>query len=756
MELPVVPILNRSMFIALVLFISFAHEVYAQKGPETTLTKLPQDHPYQITLVKFLATLTEKDFIHGVTDKIPEDKTTSTDPEYLYRQYMMTLMHQPLIGNKRAAPAITAPPSTFVLTSIETPKAVMPPPVWAETLIPFVQWDYPGNHYRDSRALKLRAFVGASVHMIMFHNFTEQDERETLGLIRPDWHGYHPVFFAAPYPGFQDVLPAEVRAAYQAGLKQIGERMLGWGIRGETVSHDLIAPVGLLYISRVIDDPAFAKKVEDYARPIFTDPRYLHPAGYWIERGGIDMGAGGMANFFAVWAALLTDWPFVKEPLERIYRLRSHLVLPEPDGTVTGPSHFNSRLGAPASHDQWGWDGARDAAASMVTDEAAMFIKTPTSEELRQAPRRRAHHFNEDIGETPRNAAGRHIRPDEIANLYPWKLKMWMTYNFPASVNPGYELYRPGAFAHREELDRQNSPLLKSPYLRGENFIREFDKTFVVARQPNFAAILHAGVIGTQNPDDQLPKFDGPMGLSGGQLSAFWTPTTGSVILGRRNWMSREKSNDVIDEWRTWPNHSVNGVTADGTFFTSARIQKPLEAIEIQGNQSAAVKVAGTIPASIVGQEKSIVGKYDYARTLKLDGTGVRVQTTISGDGKEQVAELYETLPVLLGDTRYQPKEKPTTIEFLSEGKWAPATEQYAEKVQAVRLTRFTGEVTVTFDAPRRVKLSPSEWVDTGFTRAKFRNVLIDLLESGDKPATLTAAKTVGYRIESTSPKDLQ
>lgn len=149
MELPVVPILNRSMFIALVLFISFAHEVYAQKGPETTLTKLPQDHPYQITLVKFLATLTEKDFIHGVTDKIPEDKTTSTDPEYLYRQYMMTLMHQPLIGNKRAAPAITAPPSTFVLTSIETPKAVMPPPVWAETLIPFVQWDYPGNHYRS-------------------------------------------------------------------------------------------------------------------------------------------------------------------------------------------------------------------------------------------------------------------------------------------------------------------------------------------------------------------------------------------------------------------------------------------------------------------------------------------------------------------------------------------------------------------------------------------------------------------------------
>lgn len=229
-----------------------------------------------------------------------------------------------------------------MLSSIETPKGVMPPPVWPETLIPFVQWDYPGNYYRDSRALKLRAFVGATVQMLMFRNFAELNDGKVPLLIRPDWHGYNPVFFATPYLGFKDALPADVQKAYETGLKMIGERMLGWGIRGEGCEHDLMAPVSFIYISKAINDPEFTKKVEAHTRKLFTDPRYFHPAGYWIERGGIDTGFGGTANYFAIWAALMTNWPFARDAVERVCRLRSHLILPEPDGTLNGPSHFKS------------------------------------------------------------------------------------------------------------------------------------------------------------------------------------------------------------------------------------------------------------------------------------------------------------------------------------------------------------------------------------------------------------------------------
>jgi len=394
------------------------------KGPATERTTLPQDHEYQRTLHRFLATLSEKDFAHGVTGPIPLDTPTDTNPEYLYRQYILTLMHQPMIGNKRGTPEVSAPAALFTLATIETAKGVMQPPVWPETLIPFVQWDYPGNLYRNNRALKLRAFVGATVLMEMFHDFAEKNDSKVPPPIRPDWHGYQPVFFAAPYPGFKDVLPPEVQKAYETGLKMIGERMLGWGVRGESCEHDLMAPVGLLYISRAIPDPDFAKKVEDRARMLFTEPRYFHPAGYWVERGGIDMGFGGTANFFAVWAALMTDWPFAKDTLDRVYRLRGHLILPEPDGKLTGPSHFNSRLGSPAAMDQWAWDGARETAAAMVTDEAAQFVKLPSPEEMKAAPGRRAYHFNEDIGQNPRvveNGVARYIRDDEIRNANPWK-----------------------------------------------------------------------------------------------------------------------------------------------------------------------------------------------------------------------------------------------------------------------------------------------------------------------------------------------
>ena len=745
---------GRGLAWFLVWFLAGALTVGAQKGPENTLTQLPQDHEYQRVLRAHLATLTEKDFDHGVQAKLPLDAPPPAgDADYAYRQYLLTLMQQPLVGSKRGTPAVNAPPGLFVLSAFETAKGVMQLPVWPETLISFVQWDYPGNLYRHSRALKLRAYVAAATWLVLFHQFAEQNDGKVPPPIRPDWHGYNPVFFAAPYPGFKDVLPPPVQRAYETGLKLVGERILAWGVRGESCENDLMAPLGLVYISRAIGDAAFTKAVEERTRLICSDPQYCHPAGYWVERGGPDFGFGGAANLYAVWVALLTDWPFARDAVARSYRLRGHLILPEPDGWRVGPSHFCARLSSPVASDQFACDGARDFAATMVTDEAAQFVSLPAAAELAGAAGKRAHMYNEQLGENPRvveNGVARYIRNDEIANAYPWKLRMWMTYNFPISLNPGYECYRPGAYAHRQALERAKSPLLQSPFLRGENFVREFTGAFVVARQPGYAAILHTGPIGDQRPDDNKAQFKGPLGLSGGQLSAFWTPTAGAIILGQRAGMSYDKSFDVLDAWRTWPNHAVSGVTAGGVFFTSARIVQPTVTTEVKGPR-ATVQVGGTIPAAIVGQAATLAGKYDYTRTFQLDEGGVHVATTVSGAGPDVIAELYEVLPVNLRDVEKQPKATPTTIEFRVGGQWAPATDQFAAQVQAVRLTRFTGAVLVTFDQPQRVKLAPAEWADTWFTKATARNVLIDL-RAGAPPAPLTAVARVAYRLAPAAP----
>ncbi len=735
--------------------------------PTYSRATLPQDHEYQKVLYKFMATITEPDVTHGVTRKM-EVTDGRSDPEYLYRNYLLTLMHQPLVGTKRGYPSVNASPACFTLKLIEQPEGVFYTPAWPEALISFVQWDYPGNPYFNNRALKVRAFMASATNMLMFHDFAEHTDHLKPSPIRPDQHGYNPVFWAMPYPGFKEVLPPEVQRAYETGLRMIGERIMSWGIRGEGSSQDYMAPVGLLYIARAINDPDFSRRVEEHTRPLYASPRFFHAAGYWDERGGIDTGFSGTANWFAVWTGLLSDWPFVKESVARVYRLRGHLLLPEPEGKPTGPSHFNSRLGSPVNSDQWHWDGARDAAAAMLTDEAAHFFKTPTAEQLAASPGNRARAFAEHLREIGVRD-GKYLTQEELlANPtmpMKWVPRVWMTYNFPASVNHGYELYRPDAWARRQALEQANSPLLKPPFLRGENFVRTFDKDFVITRQPNFGAIVHTGPLGVQTPADTKPLFAGPLGLSGGQLSAFWTPQTGSVLLGLRIGMSSDKSFDVLDEWRTWPIHAVMGMTASGKVITSARIARPETTITVNGD-AATAQVSGPLVAMKVVKDpkpadpmkvkdqmfdEPLADPCAYSRRIDTDAKGVSVETTLNGAGTEPLAELWEVLPVYLGQPRANSTTAPTTIEFQNNGQWQAASESLTDGIQAVKLTRFGNSVVVTFKQPQRAKLSPADWKDNWLNvGATSRNVLIDLLNPNDKAAPLKAAK-ISYRIEPAS-----
>ena len=710
---------------------------------------LPQNHECQKQLRAFMATLTEKDFTHGVTGKLDERAPCDQDPDYLYRNYLYTRMFQPFVGTKWGAspPAVQALPACFLLSNIERSDGVYLPPVWPETLMSFVQWDYPGNPFHNNRALKLRAFVGAVVQMTMFLNFAENNDSKVPPPIRPDWHGYHPVIWAAPYPGFKDALPPEVQRAYEACLKLAGERILSWPARDETCETNLLGPLGLVYISRAINDPEFSRKVEAYVRPMFTDARYIHPAGYWDERGGIETGFGGTANFYATWIALMTDWPFAKEALERTYRLRGHLILPEPDGTLTGPSHFNSRLGSPACKDQWTY---ALTGAAMITDEAAWIIKTPTAEQLAKAPATRAKQFNTQF------TISQKVNPDfyteeELKRIFgvPWTLRIWMTYRFPISVNPSYEFYRKGALAHRRELEEANSPLLKSPFLRGENFVRAFDKDFIVARRPGFAAIVHTGPVGVQTPDDAKAQFPGPMGLGGGQLSAFWTPGTGPVILSLRSGMTYNKSFDDLEQWQTWPIHAVSGTTGTqgrGEVFTSARIAKPEVVTEVK-DDSATVTVSGPLVAMKVVKDPGaadpekarsvmyddqLTHKINYTRTIKITDKGVRVETTVNG-GDNRWVDAIETIPVYLGAGQEQKVNANVKIEIQKGGKWTPLTEVMTGGVTAIRITRFGHAVLVTFDKdryrrPSRVALGPADWTDRYLNNyATCRNIVMTL-----------------------------
>ncbi len=737
--------------VAVALLIFGSQRTLAADAPAANVpplrTTLPEAHEYQQQLRKFMATLKAQDFEHGVTGPlIPQPGIK--DPEVRYRDFIFTLMGQPLVGSKRGAPAVNAPPRLFTLEGIETPAGVMRTPIYPEAVISLTEWNYPGNVYRGNRGLRLRAFVAASVNMMMLDDFLDR----TPTACRSDSIAYQLIHIGAPYSGFKELIPADVQAAYETGLKKLARRIIGWGPKGEEAHLDLVAPVGLWYASQACHDAALTRDVEAYARVLFTDPRYFHPAGYFVGRGGFDAGFAGSCNFFTAWAALGAEWPFAREALERTYRLRAHLILPEPDGKWTGPTHFNTRLSSPASIDQWEWGKMRDVCASLVTDEAAHLVTLPEADVLAKAGAMRAAAFNGQIAENPvKTGNGSSATPyayfknDEISSI-PWAWRLWASYNFPATLNFGHDLYPAGAFAHRRKLEQEHSPLLKSPFLRDGTFVRDFEKVFTVAKMPGYAAIVHTGPVGDQSADDGFVQYKGPLGLGGGQLSAFWTPATGSVILGRRGGMTRDKTFDDPAQWRLWPIHAVSGCAADGRPFTSARIIRPAVTSEISAT-GATVTASGIIPAEQLGQTKLLEGRIDFTRTFKLEPDGVTVATRIKGDGHDKLAELYETLPVFLRDPSIQPSATPAVIEIEAGAGSTPATDQWHERVTAVKLSRFDGAVRIIFDKPRRVKLSPADWTDPWFTKATCRNILIDLLDNKDQPGSVKEA-SVSYRLQ--------
>ena len=724
----------------------------------TARVTLPQAQEYQRVLRTYMATLTEKDFDTGVTEKIGVPPV-NPDKEYQYRQFILATQQGPHVGGKRGIPAVNAPSLNFLLTTIEGPKAVIMPPVWVEALGTFIAWDSPGNVYRDNKALKMRAFVTATVKLMMIDNHL--DVNAASGITRADWNGYNVIMASSAYPVFKGVLPAEVQKAYETGLLRLARKVLAKGPVGAEPDSEMSAAVGAWYVANATKDAEFAKEAEAYAKKLCTDPRYFHPAGFWVEAGGLDVGFGGMGNFWATWLALASDWPFAKEAVAKAYRLKSHLTFPEPDGSVTGPAAFNSRLGSPASEDQWDWEGTRERAALMITDEAAPMVKLPGDDELSKSVERRTAMFHDHLYGGLRNAPymkegtrqDRYLENDEIRGST-WRWSVFPNgQNYPVEVSPGYEFYRKGAYAHLAKLKAENSPLLKSPYLREGDFTRNLGDAFISVKHKSFAALVHVGPVSDPAPTDLMAFYAGPLGFGGGQLSAFWTPEAGSALLGRRGGFAMHGAtpvfHDKIDEWRTWPLHAVSGATADGKFFTSGRIAKPQVSIETAPDATVA-KVSGVIPQTFISQPGGLTGTLQYARSFRIDDKGVRVETAVTGDGKDSIAELYETLPVYHRDAKAQPGVGSAVIEFQSGGSWSAGTESWSEKVQAVRITRFKGSVVVTFETPRRVKLSPKDWADNFLSRATCRNVLIDLLENGDKATTLKGEKKVAYRVEAT------
>lgn len=709
--------------------------------------ELPQDHEYQRVLRDYMAKLGEKDFDHGITNETPFTVVAPRDTEKAYRDYMLSLSLLPIIGSKRGYPCVSSPPRLFLLSTIEGGDAVLKPPVWPEPLAWLARWDYEGNPFKDMRAIKLRAFVDVCVEMIMTDHQIETEPEK--GGNRPDWFAPHLIMLAYPYATVRDVLPDKVKKAYETGLRKMVRRQLDWGVKREEINMDMIAVVGLWYASECLKDSDLTGEIKAYTRGLVAEPGSFHPAGYFVDQGGIEVGFGGMAAYLASWFALAGGWDFAEENIRKYFMLRAHLSLPDPDGTMNGPSHFNTRLDTDAWGDQWDF-GFRHYAAAMITDEAAHLVNIPTPEQIAEGHNKMVGWFNHCVSETPlaKNESGewRNLTPEQLG-AHAWQFRLWPSWDYPMNVCFAYDHYRDGSYAKLLKLQKENSPWLRSPYLRGETFIRAFDEAFTIARMPGFAAIIHTGAVGADTPDSGVFHYVGAYGFGGGQLSAFWTPAAGSIILGRRAGMNFDKTMDLLEDWKLWPLHAVTGCKGDGKVFTSARIARPKTEREIKGD-TARVSVAGRIPPEMLKQGKALECALPYQREFVVTPEGVSVTTVVRAYGQDTIAELYETLPFFFCDAKRRREEIAVNIEFKIGKEWTPATAEFKDGVTAARATRLDGAVEIVFDRPRRVALSPKEWKTNYITATVCRNLMVDLLENEGKPLALNGEKRVSWSIK--------
>jgi len=676
---------------------------------------LPQAHPYQEKLRGYLATLKEKDF--DVALKPVKAVASAWKNSDELARYWIRFQDPAMYSVKSDGLRVAS--KHFTLVAIEAGDTVNMGggrnAFNAKDIAWWAQWDYPGNPYRGSKAVMRRAFVAAAVDMMM-----QDDELDRRKNRRSDYVGGAMIRWGYTWYVVKDTLPPNVQEAYEQGLVRMFELLENLTPSGAGGSDmEFFQLVGMWYAAQALggDFPARALK-----RAHVVIERVTSETGYEKHGGAFDISYQGIALRFLAWAAMLYDDPVVSESLHKMLVLKSHLTLPEPDGTLNGPTHFNTGTAAAAPQDQWAWP-SRDLAMAMMDEEALYTIWTRPElpDRLPDKTTMRKKVSKEIVKLVP--ATPLDTAPE------PWKHQHWNM-----TINYAHDLYRQGAFTRWVALEKARSPLMRPPIDRGKDFITDLNGggEFLVARIGDVGAIIHTGTIA-----EKWAK--GVSGKSGGGLSAVWMPGRGTVVLGR----CRATQGATPDEWTdangrgpyTWPVHAVTGRGANGHYFSTARLRAVRSRQKVTGATEAVGIITAYLAASASADPRNeLKGTVEYRREFRVNRDGVAFKSQLTSDGTDKIAELWEMIPLHMGyPDRREPA--PTTVKCRTRGRWKPL-EGEPLVADRVRLTRYGRHAYIVFKEPHTIKLGP-KLNPAEFWRESVRNLMIDALGDDGTPQAL-------------------
>jgi len=684
-------------------------------------TMLPQKHEYQKVLRSYLSGFGVNDF----TVKL--DPVEFTQPAALSDDdlYKLWILFGPWTNSQDSSPdglpsvsGITMKAENFLLSSIEGKEYIALSHSLADerkgiSCAPgdtawWFQWNYKGNPYFNLPALRNRAFTAAAVDVIMLDELQESGTHWVDNAHRSDFLGGTMIIQAYVYYAVIKDLPEPVKAAYEYALSKFVDRLTEWGPTCVNDNMDLKTVYALTYLIRAIrsekkqtpEREKLISSAETYIKR--TVKRTIHPSGIIRDFTGIEASYSGIAIQYLVKAVNASRDPFLKEALDRMIALKSSMTLVEPDGYYVGPSHFSLRTSSCFPQDQH-VGAQREIGAAMETEKALYLMTGMRRSEntLWAAPDRDEMINNIKNGVAQVNNL---LKPSD-AIMEKWKQNHWhRTVN-----NTAHDYYIPGFYRSLKEMYKKNDEKLLPPFAQKNlTFIRSFpesdfpdcseeDKsTFIIVKYSGYGAVFDAALLCHSDAS-------GLRGFSGGALSAFWTPDGGSFILGRTHGLSKWNK---WEDWRKWPVHALSGTTPDGNVFTSARLRRNNNTGEVRtlrGSNSIKVEIHGPIGVdfdnSETAQNGCIRGPAEYIRSFDFSSNGVTIETGIISEGSDQISEMYEIIPMFLGDTNAQ-KSVPHSVSWQVNGKWEKASEKNTPGITSIKIKRFAGETEIVFEKP--------------------------------------------------------
>ncbi len=550
--------MEKIIFIGFILFNAISLPAYAQ---------LPQNHPWEVTLRNYMKTLTIKDFevpLKPLTWNPELANNVSNDQ--LYRWWLG--MHG-LPSTKE----FRMDPKYFLLSNIEGNDGKIHMRIGRNSLFDvdacawWAYFDYPGNPHYNEKAVKLRALIPAMVDMMMLTRNHEQGHNH-----RSDFAGGNLIEYAYAYYVGQDILPSNVRAAYLEGMREMRNQIIDWGPTGIFGDMDSFALVGMWYIAKATNDSSDIKAAKGYTDTYLK--RWFYPAGYFGHGNAFDATYNGMDLLYLTWTALISDYAPLKEDLNKAYELKEHLTVEDYDPSTNsvmwnGPSHFSTATSGPVSYDQ-GASYARQVGAAMITKHAyPLVIGNGQSINKAVIPN------TSDLINSVVSISTYEYWANKTFNVSSdYVPQDWSESHWVSSIPYDYDFYETGFYDTLTSIVKEKPALFDNPYNRKENFIKHFDNkdriVFTVAKLGGFGVIIHTG---------RLSNWGGATGrlsgLSGGALSTFWTPSTGTVINGVATGYQNPDQQDTWDIWRQWSVNAISGLTSDDKPFSSARNRFP-------------------------------------------------------------------------------------------------------------------------------------------------------------------------------------